>query len=243
MREKKVSEYDLCMKAPHQRYVAKLFPGSSHSWALSRITNWRPTERILDVGVGSGVMAIELKNRGFNAINGVEIDEETRVRAESLGCYEHVASSLDDPKVGNGFGHALLLDVLEHVANPGELLGQVSSKLCGGGSILISVPNVTHWTLRLMLLAGYFRYAERGPLDKTHLRFFSKAVLEDVVAEQKDLELGEMVGSIVPLELMLPTWLAGGKMFEFFSTLRIMLAKEFPSIFGYQLLVEVKRRA
>ncbi len=228
--------------APHQRYVAKLFPGSSHSWAISRMAHWRESERILDVGVGSGIMAEELRNRGFKAIVGVEIDEETKSKAAALGCYEYVAGSLEDPKVGGEFGHGLLLDVLEHVANPSELLAQVSSKLCGGGSILISVPNVTHWALRLMLLAGYFRYTERGPLDRTHLRFFSKAVLEDLVHEHPDLELGEIVGSIVPLELMLPKSIIDVKAFGFMSTLRIMLANEFPSLFGYQLLVEVKKR-
>lgn len=241
----KFSEYEFRMSTslpPHQRYVPKLFPGSSHAWALTRMAHWRPDERILDIGIGSGIMGMELKNRGFGQISGVEIDSEARARAQELGCYTTVVGGLEELGAARPeYGHALLLDVLEHVAAPEQLLHQVCERLCIGGSVLISVPNVTHWALRLMLLAGYFRYAERGPLDKTHLRFFSKVVLQDVIASERSLELGEIVGSVVPLELMLPAWAACGMVFERFSSLRIMLAREFPSLCGYQLLVEAKK--
>jgi SAM-dependent methyltransferase len=238
---------------PFERYAPKLFPGSSHAWALERIASWKPSARVLDVGVGSGVLGRELQQLGFSNLVGIEVDESTRDRASALGCYQRVVPSIEDSQVGDGYSHALLMDVIEHVADPQRLLTEVCGKICPGGTILISVPNVTHWALRVMLLFGYFRYAERGPLDRTHLRFFSKSVLTEVIEgirrdpqsvpnSPSELELGEVVGSIVPLELMLPSWITASTPFRILRSFRIMLATEFPTVFGYQLLVEVRKR-
>ena len=160
LREKKFSEYELLMMesvSPHSRYVPKLFPGSSHAWAISRLTHWHAHERILDIGVGSGVMGIELKNRGFKHLCGVEIDSETRARAETLGCYEIVAESVHNPKVGNGYGHALLLDVLEHLQDPVLALRNAAQCLTATGKIIFTVPAYpflfSDWDERL----GHFR--------------------------------------------------------------------------------------
>jgi|GEM_PF-621946 len=233
---------ELQEKPPHMRYVAKLFPGSSHVWALECAAKWELSGRILDVGVGSGVLGCELFRLGFKQITGIEIDPLARSKAQVLGCYEAVLSSpTDDACQLEGFSHALVLDVLEHVAEPHLLLAQIRARLKPGGTVLISVPNITHWTLRLMLLAGFFRYAERGPLDKTHLRFFSISVLKDLIASDKQLQMGVITSSIVPLELMLPEILVKNPLFELLRQMRISLARRLPSLFGYQLLVEVKK--
>ncbi|MBZ5671576.1 MAG: hypothetical protein LAO04_17845, partial [Acidobacteriia bacterium] len=42
-----------------------------------------------------------------------------------------------------------------------------------GGTVIVSVPNVAHLWVRLSLLAGRFDYADRGILDRSHLRFFT----------------------------------------------------------------------
>jgi hypothetical protein len=44
-----------------------------------------------------------------------------------------------------------------------------------GGLVVLSVPNVAHWTGRRALLRGRFAYAEHGLFDRTHLRFFTRA--------------------------------------------------------------------
>jgi hypothetical protein len=40
--------------------------------------------------------------------------------------------------------------------------------------VLISLPNVAIWNVRLALLAGQFEYGDTGTLDRTHLRFFTR---------------------------------------------------------------------
>jgi SAM-dependent methyltransferase len=81
------------------------------------------------------------------------------------------------------FDVVVLADVLEHVAAPAELLGLAASALKPGGRVLLSVPNVAHWTMRLHLLRGRFDYTETGIRDATHLRWFTAATIRGLVHE------------------------------------------------------------
>ncbi len=64
--------------------------------------------------------------------------------------------------------------MLEHLSDPlaALVVGQPASR--PGGVVIVSVPNVAHLWVRLSLLAGRFDYADRGILDRTHLRFFTR---------------------------------------------------------------------
>jgi hypothetical protein len=70
------------------------------------------------------------------------------------------------------FDVVLLGDVLEHLRDPWATLRALTAL---GGRIVLSVPNVAHWTGRRALLRGRFPYAEHGLFDRTHLRFFTLA--------------------------------------------------------------------
>jgi hypothetical protein len=74
-----------------------------------------------------------------------------------------------------------MLDVLEHLANPLEALRAVAGVLKPEGSLILSVPNMAHASVRLQLLQGHFPAAEEGLLDRTHLRFFDETVLRDTI--------------------------------------------------------------
>ena len=67
----------------------------------------------------------------------------------------------------------LMLDVLEHLVDPADVLRRVRSTLRPGGVGLVSLPNVAHWSVRKELAMGRFRYTPSGLLDATHLRFFT----------------------------------------------------------------------
>ena len=54
------------------------------------------------------------------------------------------------------------------------LLRIATRALVPGGAIVVSVPNVAHWTVRLDLLCGRFQYRETGIMDATHLRWFTR---------------------------------------------------------------------
>lgn len=67
----------------------------------------------------------------------------------------------------------LFLDVLEHLLDPTATFRNLSKFLETGGQIIVSVPNVAHWSVSIPLLLQHrFDYQDAGILDRTHLRFF-----------------------------------------------------------------------
>jgi 2-polyprenyl-3-methyl-5-hydroxy-6-metoxy-1,4-benzoquinol methylase len=63
--------------------------------------------------------------------------------------------------------------VLEHLRDPVSVLSKFSGLLDKNGQILIAVPNILSWRMRLQFLLGRFEYESGGVLDDTHLRFFT----------------------------------------------------------------------
>ena len=74
-------------------------------------------------------------------------------------------------------------DVLEHVSDSAGLLRLACSKLTNHGLLLLSVPNVGHWSIVQGLLEGRWDYADQGILDRTHLRFFTLSSLMQTLDE------------------------------------------------------------
>jgi hypothetical protein len=61
------------------------------------------------------------------------------------------------------------------------VLRDVQRYLKPGGRIVISIPNLANFGVRLNLLRGQFRYQDFGIYDRTHLRFFTRATAEELV--------------------------------------------------------------
>ncbi len=74
-------------------------------------------------------------------------------------------------------------DILEHVTNPKDVLDRHLPLLAPGGHILISLPNVAIWNVRLALLFGRFEYGDTGTLDRTHMRFFTRRSLRQLLSD------------------------------------------------------------
>ena len=69
----------------------------------------------------------------------------------------------------------LLLDVLEHLDEPSDILKRLTKLLNDGGYMLISLPNVAHHSvLAPLLLKREFEYNDAGILDRTHGGFIPK---------------------------------------------------------------------
>ena len=70
-----------------------------------------------------------------------------------------------------------------------------------GGFVLASVPNISHWYPRLRIATGRFGYDQRGILDQTHLRFFTRRTFERLVAEA-GLRIRRTEATGLPLDAM-----------------------------------------
>jgi hypothetical protein len=75
--------------------------------------------------------------------------------------------------------------------------------LAPGGTVIVSVPNVAHLWIRLSLLAGRFDYGDRGILDRTHLRFFTRRTFVAFLREA-GLAVDELRVTPAPLPLVVP---------------------------------------
>lgn len=133
--------------------------------------------RVLDVGCATGYLARALVAQGCQ-VSGVEYDPEAAEKArptlEELVVADIEREDLAGLFPGRTFDAVVFGDVLEHLRNPEEVLRSAVGLLAPGGSIVISVPNVSHGSLRLALLQGRWDYRETGLLDRTHLRFFTR---------------------------------------------------------------------
>ncbi len=87
-------------------------------------------------------------------------------------------------EVGTGFDVVLAADVLEHLVNPGHLMGEVRRVLAPDGVAIFCVPNIAHWYPRMRSTIGMFDYDQRGILDSTHLRFFTRRSIRKLVERQ-----------------------------------------------------------
>jgi methionine biosynthesis protein MetW len=130
--------------------------------------------RVLDVGCGTGCVSTVIQQLRSAHIVGIEPDAERAKFARDRGI-EVVQGFLTKELVARlgRFDAVVFADVLEHLPNPMSVLQLGCSALERDGVVVISVPNIAHWSVRWDLLRGRFDYEEYGIMDATHLRWFT----------------------------------------------------------------------
>jgi hypothetical protein len=129
----------------------------------------------------------------------------------------------------------LAADVLEHISRPKRFLRQMRQVVSPEGSVIVCVPNVSHWYPRARTMLGLFDYDQRGILDVTHLRFFTRRSIRRML-ERCGFSIVRFEAVGLPLDAL---GLEGTKA----KTLRLvdhLLVTLWPTMFGYQFIVEVK---
>ncbi|WP_432456770.1 class I SAM-dependent methyltransferase [Cellulomonas iranensis] len=152
---------------------------TSHAQVISMVP---AGSEVLDVGCATGYLAEALVARGCT-VSGIEYDadaaEKARRHLAHLVVGDLMTMDVAAQFAGRTYDVLVFADVLEHVTDPVDVLRRLLTLLRPGGSVVLSIPNVTHGSLRLALLQGRWQYTEVGLLDRTHIRFFTrKAVLE-----------------------------------------------------------------
>jgi SAM-dependent methyltransferase len=134
--------------------------------------------RVLDAGCGSGVHGAELFRLQGHRVVGVDLSEASIAKARTRLAEAYVADVTQPeryPFYGRQYFDVVLFsDMLEHMSDPLDVLTRHYYLLAPGGQVLISIPNVAIWNVRLALLLGRFEYGDTGTLDRTHMRFFTR---------------------------------------------------------------------
>ena len=235
-----VSAMDLPLDAaPQERYVFKPSFGSSHFWALRQLSGQVSGKRILDIGAGGGGIGRSIRPEWPAQLVAIEIDP--RAQALLRDIYDEVHAEIESLE-GRQFDTIILLDVLEHMSDPFGFLKQVQRILAPGGRVIISVPNVAHWSVRFPLFfLGRFEYRSRGILDRTHLQFFSRRRFHEMCSSLSECSVEESSASIEPVELVLPRWAVNNPLFAMLSRVRVALANALPGLMAYQHLGVLRR--
>lgn len=135
---------------------------------------------VLDVGCASGYLGKGLSGTFFG------IDANVKALKKAAETYKQVAlvdlNNLPKKQVfKEKFDVIVFADVLEHVLEPELVLAHFKGYLKKNGRIIVSLPNVALWRVRLNLLLGRFDYTDYGVLDRTHLHLYTYKSARELV--------------------------------------------------------------
>jgi hypothetical protein len=121
-----------------------------------------------------------------------------------------------------------------------RVLNTGTTSLNSGGQVLIPVPNILSWRMRLQFLRGVFEYESAGELDDTHLRFCTYFTADQYLfSKSPDLEVTHKTASgSVPL-----WWLRRHVLPQAWSEhIDQCGCRHWPNLFGGQVLIMAVKR-
>lgn len=160
----------------------------------------------LDVGCSGGGFGRTLRRvLGAQAhIIGVEAVPTRAAEARVGHGYDEVVEGyFPDALAGRDdmFDAVFFNDVLEHVLEPGALLEEVRLRLNPTGVVVAAIPSIQYAPVVRALLAGRWDYADSGTLDRTHVRFFTRATMMELFERSGyDIALCEGINSATALD-------------------------------------------
>lgn len=117
-----------------------------------------PSDKILDIGCGEGVLVEEFRSKGYD-IYGMDLNYASDV--VQRGDVRYI------PFKNESFKYVLCLDVIEHLdlRDQDGALREIYRVLIGGGEVILTIPNMAHLYSRLTrLVTG--RYLRTASIKK-----------------------------------------------------------------------------
>lgn len=156
--------------------------------------------RLLDLGGGIGATSAALKEAGLvgrvTVVDLVAGNALPNIDASYAGSLEDMSFLTQVIEEEGPFDAILCLDLLEHLREPWEIITVLREALQPNGMIIASIPNVRHlrvvWPL---VVNGSFQLADKGLLDRTHLRWFTRSGAVSLMTPP-GLELEEIRGKL-----------------------------------------------
>lgn len=176
-------------------------PLSSHQQiaALVKQLNRGP---ILDVGSAQGMLGQLLQGTNLE-VDAVEPNAEWADSARPYYRQMFQATIEDAPLPEQKYKVIVCADVLEHTVDPVAVLKRLRACATPDATFIVSLPNVAHIAVRFLLLFGYFPKMDRGPLDRTHLHFFTRETATDMLAKA-GLRVTRRQATVAPLHELWP---------------------------------------
>ena len=196
-------------------------------------------ERVLQVDCGPGWLPQLMMARGADVV-ATDLSHLAVARAQARG----VAVRQFDidggplPFADAEFDVVVSDSQLEHRFDVEHALDEMVRVLRPGGRLILLLPNVAHWRVRLTLLFGRFPYADNTPTDPLHLRFFTLPDLRAML-DRRGLSIRATDGSAsLWVPGLYPRFLRSG----YPAWLYTKLARRCPSLFARDFIVVAHKR-
>ncbi len=189
--------------------------------------------QILDIGCGEGTLGKLLKERLNDKVSIIGCDISDAALKEASSHYSalfqidveggELTDTLDDRK----FDCIVILEVLEHLFEPGNVLKQCCGMIHDNGILIASFPNIVWYGNRIDILKGRF---PRDYLLRPgeHIQNFTLRSFAELMQGSGFLPV-EIDGQFVFPRIFRPA--------RFFAP----IFKKFPNLFGYQIAVKAKK--
>ncbi|WP_084630581.1 bifunctional glycosyltransferase/class I SAM-dependent methyltransferase [Desulfovibrio aminophilus] len=213
-------------------YSLKLSYPSSHTMALEAVPS---DSTVLDIGCGQGLIARELAKKGCR-VTGLDSTINDRDE-EGITLRRADLNATPLPLPATSYDCILLLDVVEHLASPEKFFDDLRSSLHGMEKprIIITVPNVAFFIIRLRMLLGSFNYGKVGILDFTHTRLFTLASLKTMLQQR-----GYSVEAVRGIPAPYPKAIGDNATSRLLLRLNSLFIRLRLPLFSYQLYVEAR---
>ncbi len=145
---------------------------------VERIERLTTERRLLDVGCGRGQFVRSALDAGF-AATGIDVSQRATAYArDRFGVDARVRELREVAASGETFGVVTLWHVLEHFADPFEVLRHVRALLTPGGICVVEVPNLH--SLKFVLSRSKW---EGGNHPLYHRTFFTASTLRRALSD------------------------------------------------------------
>lgn len=220
--------YDI--EKPEPIYDLKLGFKSSHTMAIDAI---EPHSSVLDIGAGEGLVAEILKNEKDCTVIGIDLNEKYNKNVFTNFYLEDI-DQVDISKIKEDYTQIILLDIIEHLKSPENLLYKIRSAAgMKMPKLIITTPNIAFLIIRLQLLLGQFNYGKKGILDLTHTRLFTFKSLTNLLEQN-----GYVVKVVKGVPAPFPKAIGLNVFSKALLSINNFLIYLFKSMFSYQIYVE-----
>lgn len=161
---------------------------------LRTLEPYRRTGRYLDVGCGGGFFVEVAQELGWEA-EGLEVSEAAVAFGRERGLRLHHGTIQAVAPDAGAFDVLTMMEVLEHVFEPVELLRHCARALRPGGALYLTTPNWGSLTRRLIDSAWF-------PISRDHVVYFAPGTVRRACREAGLEPVRVTTANIQPHELV-----------------------------------------
>ncbi|MBA3871143.1 MAG: methyltransferase domain-containing protein [Anaerolineae bacterium] len=164
---------------------ANAHPQDAHSILMRLIPHH---SKVLELGCASGYLSGYMEQALGCRVTGLEFDPAATAIAATR-CSEVHTADLDAPHAlevaasSAPYDVLLAAAVLEHLKQAEGILQDAHKLLKPDATLIVSLPNIAHWSMRLRLLLGQFNYQDYGIMDKTHVYLYTLKTGRDLLEQ------------------------------------------------------------